>query len=90
MRTEKTELETYSFWHLDYGEVAYYDQPVFKRHEPIPPKSEGTTPSSPVGDAPQTAPKLTGCARPDRGRIDPIVSSTAPSPARTVRGDARM
>jgi len=37
---EATELETYRFWHLDYGEVAYYDQLVFKRHRPIPPESD--------------------------------------------------
>ena len=36
VRTETIELKTYRFWHLDYGEVAYYDQLVFKRHEPIP------------------------------------------------------
>ena len=29
----------YRFWHLDYGEVAYYDQLVFKRHRPIPPEA---------------------------------------------------
>jgi hypothetical protein len=40
--TEATELEMYRFWHLDYGEVAYYDQLVFKRHQPIPPISDGT------------------------------------------------
>ena len=58
MGTEGTELETYRFWHLDYGEVAYYDQLVFKRHAQIPPKGEGTSPSSHERDAPQTAPKL--------------------------------
>ena len=41
---EATEqLETYRFWHLDYGEVAYYDQLVFKRHRPIPPDGEART-----------------------------------------------
>ena len=38
--TEATELEMYRFWHLDYGEVAYYDQLVFKRHQPIPPERD--------------------------------------------------
>ena len=37
--TEATDLEMYRFWHLDYGEVAYYDQLVFKRHQPIPPEA---------------------------------------------------
>ena len=37
--TEPAELEPYRFWHLDYGEVAYYDQLVFKRHAPIPPRT---------------------------------------------------
>ena len=37
---EPTELEMYRFWHLDYGEVAYYDQLVFKRHRPIPPERD--------------------------------------------------
>ena len=36
---EATKLEMYRFWHLDYGEVAYYDQLVFKRHQPIPPEA---------------------------------------------------
>ena len=34
-----TELETYRFWHLPYGEVAYYNQLVFKRHQTIPPEN---------------------------------------------------
>ena len=38
--TEATELEMYRFWHLDYGEVAYYDQLVFKRHQRIPPERD--------------------------------------------------
>ena len=46
--TEAIELETYRFWHLDYGEVAYYDQLVFKRHRPIPPRRESTLPSPPA------------------------------------------
>ena len=33
---EPVDLEQYSFKHRDYGEVAYYDQLVFKRHAPIP------------------------------------------------------
>ena len=33
-----TELETYRFWHLPYGEVAYYNQLVFKRHQTVPPE----------------------------------------------------
>ena len=37
--TEQAEFEQYRFWHLDYGEVAYYDQLVFKRHAPIPPRT---------------------------------------------------
>jgi hypothetical protein len=37
--TGATELETYRFWHLPYGEAAYYNQLVFKRHEPIPPEN---------------------------------------------------
>ena len=37
----------YRFWHLDYGEVAYYDQLVFKRHQPIPPEATaGARPAS--------------------------------------------
>ena len=36
---EPADLEQYRFWHLDYGEVAYDDQPVFKRHAPIPPRA---------------------------------------------------
>ena len=43
VQTEAIELETYRFWHLDYGEVPYYDQLVFKRHRPIPPESESET-----------------------------------------------
>jgi hypothetical protein len=36
LSTEATALETYRFWHLPYGEVPYYNQLVFKRHQPIP------------------------------------------------------
>ena len=45
MRTEVIELETYRFWHLDYGEVAYYDQLGFKRHQPIPPEPNRAKPT---------------------------------------------
>ena len=38
LTTGTTELETYSFWHVPYDEVAYYNQLVFKRHQPIPPE----------------------------------------------------
>ena len=39
LSTGTTELETYRFWHLPYGEVAYYNQLVFKRHQTIPPEN---------------------------------------------------
>ena len=29
-------LAEFRFWHLDYGTVPYYDQPVFKRHRQSP------------------------------------------------------
>jgi hypothetical protein len=32
--------ETYRFGHLEYGVVAYFDQPVFKRHQVIPPRDQ--------------------------------------------------
>jgi len=40
MPAEAIELETYRFWHLDYGDVAYYDQLVFKRHRPRPAETD--------------------------------------------------
>jgi hypothetical protein len=52
-RTEGIELDTYRFWHLDYGEVAYYDQLVFKRHRPIPPLSASASPSRSAANGPQ-------------------------------------
>jgi hypothetical protein len=42
LSTGTTELETYRFWHLPYGEVAYYNQLVFERHQTIPPENVGS------------------------------------------------
>ena len=42
LSTGTTELETYRFWHLPYGELAYYNQLVFKRHQTIPPENVGS------------------------------------------------
>jgi hypothetical protein len=39
---DQVELERYSFRHRPYEEIAYYDQPVFKRHAPIPPAIAAT------------------------------------------------
>ena len=33
---EEEGSEHYRFWHLNYGEAAYYDQTVFKRHRSAP------------------------------------------------------